>query len=146
MVRTPRRPRNARRSRVLGTRLAELSLAAPLVIAARTTRMIAAGATPDAADRREMRRMGSEKVAAFSQGFVAMALRAQRMQFEWWLAALRPFFGAAWLFPWSTPRSPGPRATARSLARSLEAIAGAGLAPVHRTAVANARRLSRRKR
>jgi hypothetical protein len=68
------------------------------------------------------------------------------MQFEWWLAAMRPFLGAAWLFPWTPRRGPGPRASTRRLARSLEAIAGAGLAPVHRTAVANARRLSRRKR
>jgi hypothetical protein len=136
-------PRSARRRRgaasTLATRASELALAAPVVVAARTARMLAAGHAPTRADRAEMHRMGAEKVEAFAAAWMAMALRWQRLQVEW---AMR-----AWTAPWLL-LSPA-RARRRSLAASARAwreLANAGLAPVHRTATRNARRLSRHHR
>ena len=73
-------------------------------------------------DRAEMFRMGAEKAMAFSQAWLAMWS-------AWWLMPLQ--FGL-------NPRRAGSRAAVHLLGESL--------APIHRTAVANARRLSRRKR
>lgn len=125
------------------TRWAELWIAVPSVIAQRTSRMLAAGANPSPSDRAEMQLMVNEKTQAFYESFVAMAARQQRAQVEWWLAALR-----AWWTPWTgaSARAHGSasqRALQRRLARDWHAIFDQGLAPIHRTATANARRLRR---
>lgn len=124
-------------------RALELAIAAPAVIALRTARMAAAGAAPSAADRREMTRMVDEKVGAFTASWFAMAARQQRAQQEWWAA-----FARSWWSPWLSPR-PGvafDAAAARSFAnriqRSQAAVFAQGLAPLHRAATANLRRLS----
>ena len=126
------------------TRSFELALAAPAVIAMRTARMMAAGSAPGPTDRREMSRMVSEKIGAFSESWVAMAARQQRAQVEWWMA-----FARAWWAPWIAGR-PGfrfdartSRALARRIQRSQEAVLARGVVPLHRTATANLRRLSR---
>lgn len=126
------------------TRSLELALAAPAVIAMRTARTMAAGATPRPADRREMSRMVSEKGRAFTESWFAMAARQQRAQVEWWLA-----FAQAWWAPWIAGR-PGfrfdgrtSRALSRRFHRSQEAVLARGIVPLHRTATANLRRLSR---
>lgn len=86
----------------------------------RTARMARAGASPSAHDRAEFARMGNEKVMAFYQSWTRM-----------WMAAMGSYmsffrsFGSA------------QAATARVLS--------AGLAPIHGKAVANARRLARRR-
>ena len=137
MTRRPRRRRSS--ALTLATRASELAFAVPVVVAARTARMLAAGSAPTPADRAEMRRMGSEKVEAFAAAWMAMAMRWQRLQIEWAMRA----WTAAWRFP-----SPA-QARRRSLAATSHAfheLASAGLAPVHRTATRNARRLSRRRR
>jgi hypothetical protein len=110
---TPRRRRTP-----LPVQLAELSVAAPMVVAARLARIAAHGATPTVHDRRELHRMGAEKFAAWQEGWIAMARHA----------ATAPLHAAAF----------GPQAFAALLA--------AGLAPAHRRAVANARRLHAPKR
>ena len=56
-----------------GLKMLQMSTAAAQVIAMRTTRMAAHGANPDAADRREMHRMGAEKVDAFTRAGAALA-------------------------------------------------------------------------
>ena len=94
---------------------------APQVIAMRTARMMAAGASPSARDRREFHRMGTEKVFAAWEAMNAMSLYAMQ---QWWTAA--------WLTPWS-------------LASTTTRMFDKGLAPVHRRASANARRLRRLK-
>ena len=95
----PRRP-----SKSLAAQTMQLGLAVPEVIVRRMAGM----------DRREFHRMGSEKIAAFTEAWTAMAVEAFR-------------------FPWLRPD-----ATLR--------ILGAGMAPIRRRAVANARRLRRRRR
>jgi hypothetical protein len=141
-----RRYRMNRHARGTAARLAGLSFAVPTVVALRTSRMLAAGATPSAADRREMHRMTSEKVRAFSASYYAMAARWQRMQIESWLALTRFAFDACtrpWWIATSATRARG--ASRRRVERAWHDIVDAGLAPLHRTATANARRLSRRR-
>jgi hypothetical protein len=89
--------RAGRQGRSTG-RAIELAIAAPAVMTTRTLRMLAAGATPNAADRREMLRMGSEKVEAFGAAYIAMAVEMQRQQLAWWVRTMR----SLWLAPWSS--------------------------------------------
>ena len=123
-----RRPRNATRA----TRQAiEIAVAAPIVVAHRMSRLATAGPTPSARDRREFERMSAEKVAAFHESWNAM-----------WMAACSAYLRAwfSWT-PWSAFSS-----SASHRSRQRKAALGvltAGLAPVHRRAVANARRLNR---
>jgi hypothetical protein len=99
----------------------EIALTAPQVIALRSARLAAAGATPSRRDMNECARMGAEKWQAFNQAWAAMAMEA-------------------WLYP---------LVLASALARGRSALPmpnlyGRGLAPVHRKVRANHRRLSRR--
>jgi hypothetical protein len=71
----------------------------------------------------EMVRIGHEKVVAFSQAWMAMWMK-------WWLAPLELLRGD-WV---------------RAGPRVATSLITAGIAPVHRTAVANAKRLTRSKR
>ena len=114
-------------------RAAELSMAVPQVVALRTARMLAAGASPDARDRRELARMGTEKVQAYWESVNAMALQTVKMNQELALIAMRQWW-SGWASPWSA-MLPAQRAAARVLEQ--------GLVPVHRAATANARRLGR---
>jgi hypothetical protein len=111
---------------------AELSIAAPQVVALRAARMLAAGANPSARDRREFERMGTEKVLAFWESMNAMGLEMAKAQQQYALQAMRHWW-SPWLSPWSA---------AASATRILEK----GLGPVHRRASANARRLRRLRR
>lgn len=133
----------ARRTTTL-TRALELALAAPAVVTMRTARMMAAGAAPGAADRREMSRMVSEKSRAFTESWFAMAARQQRAQVDWWMAFAR----ACWA-PWMSARPGFPfdaamaGALSKRMQRSQAAVLGQALRPLHRTATANLRRLSK---
>ena len=109
-----------RRPPLPGMRAAELALAVPQVVAHRVARMAAAGPWPGASDRREFRTMGTEKIAVFNESWSAMWLHAWRAQLQFGLQLMH------WW--WSAAR-----------------IGEHGLKPVHRRAVANAKRLSRRR-
>ena len=123
-----RRPHNATRA----TRQAiELAVAAPIVVAHRMSRLATAGPTPSARDRREFERMSTEKVAAFYESWNAMVMAAFSAYLRAWLA---------WT-PW-TRRSSNASHRSRQRKAALSVLT-AGLAPVHRRAVANARRLGR---
>ena len=108
-------------------RVAELSLAAPQVVAIRTARILAAGVNPNARDRREFERMGTEKVLAFWESMHAMGLEVAKAQQRYALLALRQWW-SPWVSPWS-------------VARSATKVLEKGLGPVHKRASANARRL-----
>lgn len=94
-------------------------MAAPYVVGHRLTRMAMAGNSPSARDRKEFARMGTEKALAFAESWQAMWLAAARanqaMALSWW----RGYWSAA------------------------SRIMFAGIGPVHRRAVGNARRLRR---
>jgi hypothetical protein len=108
-----------------------LSLAVPQVVALRTARMLAAGASPSARDRREFERMGTEKVLAFWESMSAMGLEMAKAQQQYALLAMRQWW-SPWVSPWSA---------AASAAKVLDK----GLAPVQKRASANARRLRKRR-
>lgn len=116
----------------LGTRSAEMLLASGQVIAMRVTRMAAAGANPSARDRKEFLRMGSEKVQAGAQSAWAVGAQWQAIGWELWSRAWRQWLA---LFGGTALRG------APQL-QHLPRLAQAALAPVHRAATANARRLS----
>jgi len=118
-----RRRRNSAR---LATQAFELSLAAPHVMAHRLARLAFAGPSPSARDRREFHRMGAEKLAAFCESWSAMYLALWRANLN---LALWP--SQMWSPAWG--------------ARTGLGILGRGLAPIHRRATANARRLRRRR-
>ena len=101
----------------LARQFTELAFAAPQVVAHRTLRMAAASSPPSARDQAEFMRMGTEKVAAFYQSWGAMWMAMWALQFDF----------------------------ARAMSGAALSVTGAGLAPVHRRAVANARRLGRRR-
>ena len=118
----------------------ELSLAAPLVVAQRVSRMMAAGPAPSARDRRELSLMGTEKVLAFQQAWAGM----------WTQAAFSQFALARSLAAAAVPAMPfGQRhtelATWGLMSREALKVLSAGMSPVHRKALANAKRLSRRR-
>ncbi len=139
---------------------AELTIAAPQVIALRTARTLAAGAYPDSRDRREFMRMSTEKLQAVSESMNAMALQVYKANQELMLLAVRNWW-TAWMNPWSLltyrgippwilPFWPlqgfGSGATSNRLQRSMAKVIEKGLAPVHKRATGNARRLSRMKK
>lgn len=130
--------RRIRKAPPVARQAAELAVAVPQVIAHRLTRLALAGPAPSGRDRREFQRMGTEKAAAFAESWNAMA--RQTLDANQTLASsfLRAF--------WSPARAQASaKSAARQAGRAVTAIVRAGLAPVHRRAVANAKRLSRTK-
>lgn len=129
--------RRARRSADLMTRSTELALAVPQVVAHRVARLAMAGPFPSARDREEFARMTLEKAAAAGESWGAMATQALRAQqtvaVAWWRAwAGFPFVGVP------SPLNVGAHLHSAALGVLLE-----GMSPVHRRAVANAKRLLR---
>jgi hypothetical protein len=106
----------------LSRQATELALAVPQVVAHRMTRMALAGPVLSARDRREFHGMAQEKVNAFWQSWFAMSVAMVEASQQAWLAALQ---GAHMPMP------------------DAHGILSKGLAPVHRAATANARRLAR---
>jgi hypothetical protein len=125
-----RKSKRTRRATSTAVKLAELGLAAPQVIAHRLTRMVMAGPTISARDRKEFAGMVMEKQAAVAQAWMGMFTEGVRLQQQ---LALSLFTGA-------TPRLHAARAKS-----AASRIASTGLAPFHRKAVANAKRLARTK-
>jgi hypothetical protein len=143
----------------LATRNTEMLMAAAQVITHRTQRMAAAGPQPNARDRREFARMGSEKVDAARESATAMGAQMMALPWDlglrWWQAASRASAAAGALGASRTPAQA--LARGKTLANALQAtghaaahassagarVAGRGLAPIHAKATANARRLSK---
>ena len=148
----------------LGVKAVQMSTAAAQVIAIRTTRMAAHGLRPNAAEQREMRLMGSEKVDAFSRAGHALATGAlplvAGMAGQAWRTSLDLLTASTQLaasrtLPQTLARQ---RKLADTLMRNAPAVhhgaastataqlAHRALAPVHRKATANARRLTKKAR
>ncbi|MFT4195660.1 polyhydroxyalkanoate granule-associated phasin [Ottowia sp.] len=128
----------------LSRRSGQLASAVPQVVALRVGRMLAAGPLPNARDQREFYRMGAEKVEAFWESWLAMAsqgvLAQQRFALWWFQTWWRVALGG-----WMNPPTVGHLSAraGRHLVDSALDVALRGMAPVHRRAVDNARRLSR---
>lgn len=128
-----------RKARKLAAQTTELGFAAPQVIALRMARMAQAGWQPSAADRQEFTRMGAEKIAAFYESWQAMGWHSLQVQQQWlsqWTKqGANPL---QWWQPWLHGAS-----LPLQWQQAMLDVAGKGLRPVHRRAVANARRLGR---
>ena len=129
--------RTFRQISALGRKTSELSLAAPQVVAHRLARMAAADAWSRPRDRKEFFEMFAEKQVAFVHSWLAMLTEAARINQRLMLSA---FSAAAWSSP---PRGARLADSARRAQKSAISVVAKGLAPVHRKAVANARRLAR---
>ena len=129
--------RHVRKSRALAGQAIDLGFALPQVVAHRAIRMALAGSSPSSRDRNEFYLMSAEKVAAFYESWNAMAVEAFRAALELSLSSA-PFF---W-FQWPAARRPS-RAVSARFQRAALAVLGKGVAPIHRRAVANAKRLGR---
>jgi hypothetical protein len=125
--------RRSRRSKSLAAQTVDLGFAVPQVIAHRVARMMVAGGSPSARDRRELHRMGTEKILAASEAWNAMAIQAALENQKLALS----FMQSLW-FPWARRQS-----AAMQLSNAALDVLGKGMAPVRRRAVANARRLGR---
>jgi hypothetical protein len=132
-----------RKAARLGAQASELLLAAPQVVAHRLGRMAVAGPKPSAKDQREFHRMGVEKLAAFGEAWQAMTLQMLKSNQQIATSMMR----SAW--PARAARggskvAPLTRAAAAWQQAALDVL-GQGIRPVHRRAVANAKRLGRKR-
>ena len=131
--------RRMRRSKSLAVKSIELAMAVPQVVAHRVTRAALAGPTLSDRDRREFQMMVNEKQLAFAQAWGAMAMQMFRANQALAILVLRSFFT-----PFSSKRA-SPASSAAQLQKAAVEVLNKGLAPIHRKAISNARRLSKRK-
>ncbi len=129
-------PRRKSPSRSLAAQAAELAVAVPQVVAHRMTRMALSGPKLTPRDRKEFELMLAEKKDAFADAWKAMAAQGAKSQRT--LAAT--YFKS--MLSLSRGGNPGV-ASAAALQRAALDVLGKGMAPVHRKAVANAKRLGR---
>lgn len=130
-------------SRRMSRQFSELSAAVPQVIAHRMALMASAGLNPASTPWKETWLMSAEKISAFNESWMAMWAQAVRSQQEMALASMRSWGAAGW----------GLQTVGQSMNQSVNALQAAalgvvsqGLTPVHRRAVANAKRLARPRR
>jgi hypothetical protein len=130
-----------RKAARLGTQAREMMIATPQVVAHRVGRMAMAGARPSLKDKREFQRMSAEKLAAFGESWQAMTLQLLKSNQQLALAMMR----SAWpgLTQRRGTRLPGLAQALGDWQGAALDILGQGMRPVHRRAVANAKRLSR---
>lgn len=129
--------RNRRTSASLAVKAAQLSAAVPQVVAHRVTRMALAGTTLSARDRKEFTQMVAEKQSAFTEAFTAMAAEGMRANHA---------IATSWLRSVGAGAGRGRQAPAALGFQIHEAMVGVldrGMAPIHRKAVANAKRLAK---
>jgi hypothetical protein len=131
--------RPSRKSKSVATRSAELAVAVPQVVGHRVIRMAMSGPTLSERDRKEFQLMMAEKKTAFAEAWQAMALQSVRANQALATSLLRSF--------WSPSHKGKPSAgkVAAQVQSAALGVFGKGLAPIHRKAVANARRLARTK-
>jgi hypothetical protein len=132
--------RQARLARRLVAQTSELATAVPQVMAHRLARMAIAGPKLSERDRKEFARMFAEKNSAFSESWNAMAQQALRSN-----QALAASLAHSFWTPPSLRKKAAGSALALQWHNAALGVFGKGLAPVHRKATANARRLARTK-
>lgn len=127
----------SRKLKSIGSKSTELALAVPQVMAHRLTRMAIAGPALSSRDRKEFSLMVAEKNAALAEAWTAMATQAWRANQALALSMMRSLWSPS---AWRTNPS---SAVASQMQNAALGILGKGLAPVHRKATANARRLAK---
>lgn len=131
--------RRSRVARSLATQAAELAAAVPQVVAHRVTRMALSSPKLSARDRKEFERMVAEKNSAFAESWRAMAAQAAIANQALAASFFRSFLSGA------VGKRPSAARSAAEIQKAALSVLGKGLAPVHRKATANARRLARTK-
>ncbi len=139
---------------------AEMMLASTQVIGQRSKRMLSAGGSPNAADRREFAMMGQEKISAAADSSQAVALNWLRLNQEFGAIAFKQMVTATTaLISLTSSRTPAQSAARQTrfvrdtvthsavatsqLSKSAARVAHGGLTPIHSRATANARRLAK---
>lgn len=128
-----------RRKKSLVAMATEVALAVPQVVTHRVMRMAIAGPSLSERDWKEFQRMGTEKTSAFIESWNAMAMQALRANQVLAASILHSF----WL-PLMKGGLPTNEVSAKLYSSAL-GVLSKGMAPVHRTALANAKRLARTK-
>jgi hypothetical protein len=131
--------RRRRAAQSLAVQAAELAFAVPQVVAHRVTRMALAGPKLSPRDRKEFELMVAEKNAAFGESWNAMARQAALANKALAASLFQSFLAAA------RGKKPTAAASATQLHKAALGVLDKGLAPVHRKAMANAKRLARTK-
>jgi hypothetical protein len=116
---------------------AELALSVPQVVAHRVTRMALSGPQLSARDREEFERMVAEKNAAFGESWSAMARQAAVVNQALAGSIFKSFLSVA------RGKRPHASTSVAQLQRAALTVLREGVTPVHRKAVANAKRLGR---
>lgn len=129
--------RRIQKSRSVAVKSMELAIAVPQVVAHRFTRMALAGPELSDRDYKEFRMMVIEKHAAFAQAWSDMAMQVFRANQALTSSWVHFFFA-----PFSY-RRPSVVSVATQVQNAAIDVLGKGLAPVHRKAVANAKRLAK---
>ena len=127
----------------LSRRSGELARAVPQVMAVRVGRMLGAGPLPSSHERQEFYRMGAEKVEAFCESWMAMtsqSVTAQQQFALWWCQTWWKVALGGWMNP-PTVNHLSSSAGQHWMDSALEVLMR-GMAPVHRRAVDNVRRLN----
>ncbi|MBA3494438.1 MAG: hypothetical protein H0T87_10070 [Gammaproteobacteria bacterium] len=139
----------------LAVKTGEMLGASAYVIGHRADRLARAGTKPSVRDRREFTRMVEEKFEAAAESAAAMApalwslqARGAEIAARQTLAGLQAMIavGRRGMVPRSSAAVSRAAAGSRKLGSSLVQCARKGLKPVHARAVANRKRLSKRKR
>jgi hypothetical protein len=131
--------RRSRKSTSVAAKSMELAIAVPQVVAHRVTRMALAGPNLSDRDRKEFHVMIMEKQAAFAQAWGDMAMQAFRANLALTGSMMRLFFTPFLL------QKPSAASVAAQVQSAALSVLSKGLAPVHRIATANARRLAKTK-
>jgi hypothetical protein len=131
-----KRSKGASSSSQFASKSAELAVAAPQVVAHRLVRMAIAGAMPNKRDRDEFSLMHAEKYAAFNESWAAMGAQAwlsqQTLAAAVWKSMLSPLF-----------MGHGVSSFNQQVRSATADILSKGIEPVHKRAIANAKRLAR---
>jgi hypothetical protein len=131
--------RSSRKTKSVAFKAAELAVAVPQVVAHRVTRMALSGSTLSERDRKEFELMVAEKKTAFAEAWQAMAVQTVRANQALATSFLRSLWSPTF---WGKPSAARAASQVQSAALG---ILGKGMAPVHRKAVSNAKRLARTK-
>jgi hypothetical protein len=132
-----------RKAARIRTQASQMMLAAPHVVVHRLGRFARAGPRPSLTDQREFHRMSLEKVVAFGEAWQAMTLQMLKSNQELASSMMRSWWPTA-----AARRGVAPQTLAQTAGAWQNAaldILSQGIRPVHRRAVANAKRLSRSK-
>ena len=130
--------RRTRKLTSLTIKSMELAFLVPQVFAHRVTRIALAGHQFSDRDRKEFQIMLIEKQAAFAEAWSDMAIHAFRAN-QAFTASMLPFF----FTPFSYKRAAA--SAAAHVQNTAIGVLDKGLAPIHRKAVSNARRLAKTK-